>query len=139
MGSDKGSLLEIQLSRKMRLSLLLLIVLVAVSGIHSENNLENESGISKEAVKSVSQDDIAQMDLEKTIDREKREGNKNVKKKWKNSKKNNKGKVNKGGTGNRSGKGKKNSNKKKGSKKGKIGNRKTNTAAKAKMSKSSKT
>merc|ERR1712002_1253876 len=96
MGSDKGSLLEIQLSRKMRLSLLLLIVLVAVSGIHSENNLENESGISKEAVKSDSQDDIAQMDLETTIDREKREGNKNVKKKWKNRKKKKKKKKKKG-------------------------------------------
>merc|ERR1712111_236242 len=81
MGSDKGSLLEILLSRKMRLSLILIIALVAVSGIHSEDNLENESGISKVALKSVSQDNIAQMDIEKTLEREKREAKKGIKEK----------------------------------------------------------
>merc|ERR1712221_27043 len=80
----KGSLLEILLSRKMRLSLILIIALVAVSGIHSEDNLENESGISKVALKSVSQDNIAQMNIEKTLEREKREAKKRAKKKWSN-------------------------------------------------------
>merc|ERR1711893_419964 len=114
---DKGSLLEILLSRKMRLSLILIIALVAVSGIHSEDNLENESGISKVALKAVSQDNIAQMDIEKTLEREKREAKKRAKKKWSNgTKKRNKGK---NGKGKRSEKGQKNSNKKKGAKKGK--------------------
>merc|ERR1712189_96686 len=74
----KGSLLEILLSRKMRLSLILIIALVAVSGIHSEDNLENESGISKVALKSVSQDNIAQMDIEKEKrEKQKREQKRN--------------------------------------------------------------
>merc|ERR1712221_43734 len=93
----KGSLLEILLSRKMRLSLILIIALVAVSGIHSEDNLENESGISKVAVKSVSQDNIAQMDIEKTLEREKREAKKRAKKKWSNGIKKKKKKKKKGG------------------------------------------
>merc|ERR1711973_231910 len=139
MGSDKGSLLEILLSRKMRLSLLLIIALVAVSGIHSEDNLENESGISKEAVKSVSQDNIAHIDIEKTLEREKREAKKKAKKKWSNgTKKRSKGKVEKSGKGNRSGKGQKKSNKKNGAKKGK-GKRKSKKGSKTKMKKSSKT
>merc|ERR1711872_245778 len=98
MGSDKGRLLEILLSRKMRLSLILIIALVAVSGIHSEDNLENESGISKVAHKSVSQDNIAQMDIEKTLEREKREAKKRAKRKSSNgTQKSNKGKVKKVG------------------------------------------
>ena len=105
-------------------------------GIHSEDNLENESGISKVALKSVSQDNIAQMDIEKTLEREKREAKKRAKKKLSNgTKKRNKGK---NGKGKRSEKGQKNSNKKKGAKKGK-GTRKSKKGSKTKMKKSSKT
>merc|ERR1712025_141387 len=135
MGSDKGSLLEILLSRKMRLSLFFIIVLVAVSGIHSEDNAENESGISKEAIIAVAQDNVVDMDFQKTLYREKRggkekgkakkkgtkgkkKGTRNMKKGTRNMKKgkgNKKiGKGTKTGKGNRSGKG--NIQKKKGNK-----------------------
>merc|ERR1712146_154972 len=112
MGSDKGSLLEILLSRKMRLSLFFIIVLVAVSGIHSKDNSENESGISKEAIKAVAQDSIVGVDFQKTLNREKRGG----KEKGRAKKKGKKGKMkgtrnmkkgkgnNKIGTGTKSGK-----------------------------------
>merc|ERR1712112_801967 len=140
MGSDKGSLLEILLSRKMRLSLFFIIVLVAVSGIHSEDNSENESGISKEAIKAVAQDNVVGMDFQKTLYREKRGGKEKVTAKIKGTKGKKKGTRNmkkgkgnnkivkgtksvkgtKNGKGNRSGKG--NNQKKKGTKSG-TGNR----------------
>merc|ERR1712025_18708 len=130
MGSDKGSLLEILLSRKMRLSLFFIIVLVAVSGIQSEDNSENESGISKEAIKAVAEDNVVGMDFQKTLYREKRGGKEKVTAKIKGTKGKKKGtrnmKKGKGnmkivkGTKNRSGKG--NNQKKKGTKSG-TGNR----------------
>merc|ERR1711868_273905 len=128
MGSDKGSLLEIPLSRKMRLSLLLIIVLVAVSGIQSEDNLENVSDISKESIKAAAQNDMALIVSEKTLGREKREGKKgkkNAQNKWRKVKK-----EKQSGTVNRSGK--KISNKKKGK------TRKANAGSRMKMKKSPK-
>merc|ERR1712064_93013 len=150
MGSDKGSLLEILLSRKMRLSLFFIIVLVAVSGIQSEDNSENESDISKEAIKAVAQDNVG-IDFQKTLYREKRGGNekgkaktkgKNGKKKgtrnMKKEKGNNKiGKGTKSGKGNRSGKGKVNTLNKKGNKSTSRAAGKMNKS-KAKMKKSPK-
>merc|ERR1711915_739142 len=112
MGSDKGSLLGILLSRKMRLSLFFIIVLVAVSGIRLEDNSENESGISKEAIKAVAQDNVVGMDFQKTLYREKRGGKekRSAKIKGKIAKKkvtrnNKKGKGIKSGNGIKSGKG----------------------------------
>merc|ERR1712025_318605 len=153
MGSDKGSLLEILLSRKMRLSLFFIIVLVAVSGIQSEDNSENESGISKEAIKAVAQDNVVGMDFQKTLYREKRGGKENGKAKKKGTKGKKKGtrnmkkgkgnskigkgtksgKGNKSRKGNRSGKG--NIQKKKGNKSTSRATGKKNKS-KAKMNKS---
>merc|ERR1712025_1464665 len=155
MGSDKGSLLEILLSRKMRLSLFFIIVLVAVSGIQSEDNSENESGISKEAIKAVAQDNVVGMDFQKTLYREKRGGKEKVTAKIKGTKGKKKGtrnmkkgkgnskigkgtksgKGNKSRKGNRSGKGKGNIQKKKGNKSTSRATGKKNKS-KAKMNKS---
>merc|ERR1711962_981908 len=143
MGSDKGSLLEILLSRKMRLSLFFIIVLVAVSGIRSEDNSENESGISKEAIKAVAQDNVVGMDFQKTLYREKRGGKekRSAKAKGKIAKKkitrnNKKGKGIKSGNGiksgkgNRSGKGKKKNLKQKGKKSSRAAGKKKKSKSK---------